>query len=71
MTNGNFSEQLKHYRKQLGLSQNGLSEKTGIPKRNIENWEEGRNKCPAWVQNMIIEKIQRLSEETGNGIRKR
>ncbi len=70
MTNKDFSEQLKYYRTQLGISQNSLSEKTGIPKRNIENWEEGKNKCPDWVQNMVIEKIQRLSEEIGNGIRK-
>lgn len=36
---------LKEKRKESGLSQRKLSEKSGIPLRTIQNWEGGGIKC--------------------------
>lgn len=40
---------IKEIREYSGLSQAKFSEKYGIPKRTIENWESGSRKCPDYV----------------------
>ena len=54
---------IKETRISLGLTQKQLAEMLGIPKRTIENWEGGVNKCPDYVERLIIEKLQRMKEE--------
>ncbi len=48
---------IKEARTQAGLTQQALSDMLGIPKRNIENWEGGKRKCPEWCEQLIVEKI--------------
>ena len=36
-------EQLKQARQELGLTQQGLSDKLGIKLAKLRNWEQGRN----------------------------
>lgn len=36
-------EQLKQTRQELGLTQQGLSDKLGIKLAKLRNWEQGRN----------------------------
>ena len=52
-----FAEQLKAARLAAGLSQAATAEKTGIPKRSIENWEGGKNTPPAWAQRYILAEL--------------
>ena len=40
---------IKEIREYSGLSQAKFSEKYGIPKRSLENWESGSRKCPDYV----------------------
>lgn len=54
---------LKETRVSLGFTQKQVAEMLGIPKRTIENWEGGVNKCPDYVERLIIEKLQRIKEE--------
>ena len=35
--------QLRAWRRRLGLSQSGAALRLGIPKRTVENWEQGTN----------------------------
>ena len=37
-----FSEILRRLRERAGLTQSALAEKTGLSKRTIESWEQGR-----------------------------
>lgn len=53
-----IENKLKGLRKKHGLTQKALSEKLGIPKRTIENWEGGQRKPPQWVINLIEFKLE-------------
>lgn len=44
---------IKEIRKLSGLSQAKFSEKYGIPKRSLENWESGSRKCPDYVTTLL------------------
>lgn len=54
---------IKEARTQAGLTQQALSDMLGIPKRNIENWEGGKRKCPDWCEKLIVDKIQQIMKE--------
>lgn len=45
---------IRQARIQHGLTQQQLSDLTGIPKRTIENWDSGQRKCPEYVENMVV-----------------
>lgn len=36
-----------------------LSEWLEIPYRSLTNWENGERECPAYVEKLIVEKIER------------
>jgi DNA-binding transcriptional regulator YiaG len=42
------------------LTQQGMSDTTGIPKRTIENWETNVNTPPEWVRRLVLEKLKRM-----------
>lgn len=44
---------IKSIRAAHGLTQQALSDVTGIPKRTIESWEGGQRKPPEWLPKMI------------------
>lgn len=44
---------------QYGLTQQQLSNLTGIPKRTIENWEGGQRKCPDYVAKLVLDLLDR------------
>lgn len=48
---------VKEARKAVGLTQQGMSNWLGIPKRTIEDWESGRRSCPEWCEKLLVEKI--------------
>ena len=49
-------------RQQYGLTQQALADATGIPKRTLENWEQGRA-CPKdYIVNMIAKFLENLAE---------
>jgi transcriptional regulator with XRE-family HTH domain len=41
----NFADALRRLREQAGLTQAGLAERSGIPIRTIQGWEQGQ-RCP-------------------------
>lgn len=53
---------IRHARVKHGLTQTQLANLTGIPMRNIQNWETGDRKCPVYVEKLILEKLDRLDQ---------
>lgn len=45
-------------RKLLGLSQAKFAKKYDIPKRTIENWESGKNKCPEYLRELLEKAVK-------------
>lgn len=52
---------LKEARKLAGLTQKGMSEQLGIPKRTIEDWERGISTPPKYVEQLVIEKLLQIA----------
>ena len=51
---------IKDKRIELGLTQQLLSEITGVPLRTVQNWEGGQRKCPDYVEKMILDKLDQM-----------
>ena len=56
---------IKEARVAAGLTQAGMSELLGIPKRSLEDWEAGRHQPPAWAERLIIEKLEIIAKSRG------
>lgn len=50
---------IKEARIKHGLTQTQLSQITGVPFRTIQNWEGGQRKCPDYVEQMILDLLDR------------
>lgn len=46
-------------RQAAGLSIKGLADLLGAPYRTVQNWCDGSRVPPAWLQRLIVEKIER------------
>ena len=44
---------IKEIRALTGLSQAGFSEKYGIPKRTLQDWEQGQRSTPEYVTRLL------------------
>ena len=58
-----MSTRIKEARQTAGLTQKRMSELLLIPLRTIENWESGKRNPPLWAENLIVEKLQMMSQE--------
>ena len=58
-----MSTRIKEARQTAGLTQKRMSELLLIPLRTIENWESGKRNPPIWAENLIVEKLQMMSQE--------
>ena len=55
-----LEEQIKHYRKQAGLSQEKMAEKIGVSRQAITKWENGTG-TPDIVNQMAIADLFQIS----------
>lgn len=58
-----MSTRIKEARQTAGLTQKRMSELLLIPLRTIENWESDKRNPPIWAENLIVEKLQMMSQE--------
>ena len=62
--------EIKELRMLSGLSQQAFSEKYGIPKRSIENWESGKRNPPEYVisllERAVKEDIKKMKKREEN-----
>lgn len=54
---------LKHVRESYGLTRKQVSDLLNIPLRTIENWEMGQRKCPEYVEQLVIDKLEYLHQQ--------
>ena len=54
---------LKIARQEAKLTQAEMSEKLGIPKRTIEDWERGLRTPPGYVERLIIAELERIAKK--------
>jgi transcriptional regulator with XRE-family HTH domain len=59
----NFAERLKKARAAAGLTQQKMADQMLIPKRSIENWENGDRTPPPYVQRFILNELQSLGTD--------
>ena len=49
----------KELRLQSGMNQTQFSKFFGIPRRTIQNWEAEINKCPDYLLELIVYKLEK------------
>ena len=49
---------IKYARQKAGLDSKRLAELLGAPYRTVQDWNSGRRMPPAWVQRLVVEKIE-------------
>ena len=59
----NFAQKLQAARKAAGLSQQGMADQTLIPKRTIQDWEQGVRTPPPYVQRFVLNELESLKKE--------
>ena len=53
---------IKESRLEAGLTQQKMSDLTGIPKRTIEDWEAGRRTPPSYVERLVIKELKEIKK---------
>ena len=59
-----FSAQIKAARHAAGLTQKSMSDRFGIPKRSIENWEGGQRTPPEWAARLLLKELAALANDS-------
>ena len=55
--------EIKEIREFRGLNKRDFASRYGIPYRTLQNWENGTNKCPDYVRNLLEFKVRSDVEE--------
>lgn len=61
------TNELKAARKRAGLTQQGMYDVLGIPRRTVQDWEAGKGKCPDWAERLVIAELDRIAERRKEG----
>ena len=54
---------IREARQAAGLSQQGVTDTLGIPKRTLQDWEAGKRTPPGWAAALVIEKLEKLAQD--------
>ena len=54
---------IREARKAAGLSQQGVTDALGIPRRTLQDWEAGRRTPPGWAEALVVEKLERIAQK--------
>ena len=57
---------IKELRELTGLSQNAFSGQYCIPKKTLQNWEQGQRKCPDYVLYMLERLVKEVDYKEGD-----
>lgn len=55
---------IKEARQAAGLTQQGVTDTLGIPRRTLQDWESGKRTPPGWAEALVIEKLERIAQES-------
>lgn len=54
---------IREARQAAGLSQQGVTDALGIPKRTLQDWEAGKRTPPGWAEALVVEKLEKLAQD--------
>lgn len=54
---------IRDARKAAGLSQQGVTDALGIPKRTLQDWEAGKRTPPGWAEALVVEKLNKIAQD--------
>lgn len=54
---------IKEARQAAGLSQQGVTDILGIPRRTLQDWESGKRTPPGWAETLVVEKLERIAQD--------
>ena len=54
---------IKEARQAAGLSQQGVTDTLGIPRRTLQDWESGKRTPPGWAEALVVEKLKRIAQD--------
>ena len=54
---------IREARVKANLTQLEMSERLGIPKRTIEDWERDTRKPPEYVERLVIAELERIAKK--------
>ena len=54
---------IKEARQAAGLSQQGVTDTLGIPRRTLQDWETGKRTPPGWAEALVVEKLERIAQD--------
>lgn len=54
---------IKEARQAAGLSQQGVTDALGIPRRTLQDWESGKRTPPGWAEALVVEKLEQIAQE--------
>ena len=55
---------IKEARQAAGLSQQGVTDALGIPRRTLQDWETGKRTPPVWAEALVVEKLERIAHDS-------
>ena len=53
---------IRDARKAAGLSQQGVTDALGIPRRTLQDWESGKRTPPGWAEALVVEKLEKIAQ---------
>lgn len=54
---------IREARQAAGLSQQGVTDALGIPKRTLQDWESGKRTPPGWAEALVVEKLGKIAQD--------
>ncbi len=54
---------IRDARRAAGLSQHGVTDALGIPKRTLQDWEAGKRTPPGWAEALVVEKLEKIAKD--------
>lgn len=55
---------IRDARKAAGLTQQGVTDTLGIPRRTLQDWETGKRTPPGWAEALVIEKLENIAQNS-------
>ena len=62
---------IRDARRLAGLSQQGVTDALGIPRRTLQDWESGRRTPPGWAEALVVEKLEKIAQDNQAAHRRR
>ena len=59
---------IRDARQAAGLSQQGVTDALGIPRRTLQDWEAGKRTPPGWAEALVVEKLEKIAQDNKKNV---